>query len=243
MVEITVEEALGSFGLSTKEGKIYLSSLELGTATANEIAKKAKINRSTTYDLLKSFIEKGIASRVMKKNTTYFEVVNPEKLIKQLEEKKHKMEAVLEQLKLIENKVVEKPSVEVYEGHEGVKTILNDILQTKKRTDVISNSKIFEVFTYYFPHYIKQRKSANIKARVLQETSPQTIGLKKKDKEEKRETRTLKNFNINSVTFIYNKKVAVIKLNKDDLIGILISDQTLAEDQRKIFEVLWTNAN
>ncbi len=41
MSNITIKEALTSFGLSEKETKIYLGTLELGTASANEISKKS----------------------------------------------------------------------------------------------------------------------------------------------------------------------------------------------------------
>ena len=242
MVEITVGEALSSFGLSQKEIKIYLACLELGTATANQIANKSTINRSTTYDILKLFIERGIASRVIKEKTTHFEVASPNNLINQLEDKKTKLSLVLDQLKLIEEKVVVKPMVEVYEGQAGVKTILDDILSSKKRTDVISTSKIFEVLTYTFPHYIKRRNELKIPARVIQEASKQTTELKKRDKKEYRKTKTITNFNINSVTFIYGDKIATLRLIKNELIGVLISDKTLAGDQRKIFEILWAKS-
>lgn len=242
MPEITVEDALQSFGLSSKEVQIYLACLELGTATANEIANKADINRSTTYDILKLFLEKGIASKVIKNKTTNFEVGSPEKLIAQLEERKEKLKLVLNQLKLIEQQVIKKPTVEVYEGNAGIKTILEDILNSKKRTDVISTSKVFDILTYSFPNYIKRRKELSIPARVIQEFSSQTAQLKQKDKLEKRETRSLKNFEINSMIFIYGEKIATIKLVKNDLIGVLISDKIIAEDQQKIFEVLWRAA-
>lgn len=242
MADITIDEALNAFGLSTKESKIYLTCLELGTSTANEIANKAKLNRSTTYDLLKYLIEKGVGSKVIKEKTLHFEVVSPEKLISQLDEKKLKLNLVLKELKLLQKKVINKPIIKVFEGNSGVKNILNDILLTKKRTDVISTSKIFETFAYYFPHYINQRKELNISARVIQESSKQTTKLKSKDKEELRETRSLKNFNPGSVTFIYGDKVATIKLNKKELIGILIHDKTIADDKRQVFELLWEQA-
>lgn len=242
MTDVTVEEALQSFGLSPKDIKVYIACLELGTSTANDIANKAAINRSTTYDILKSFIERGIASRVIRKKTAHFEVASPERLISLLEERKTKLVSVLDQLKLIKERVVNKPAVEVYAGHEGVKTILEDILLTKEQTDVISTSRIFEVLLYYFPHYIKRRKEAGIFARVLQEASLDTRKLKKRDKEEKRKTKELKDFNINSVTFIYGEKIAMIRLVKNELIGVLISDKSLADDNRSIFEILWRNA-
>lgn len=241
MVTISLEEALASFGLSSKEIRIYLACLELGTSTANEIANKSQLNRSTTYDLLKTLIEKGIVSKTVRKKTTHFEVISPEKLISQLEEKKQKLSSVLDQLKLIEKNVVRKPKVVVYEGAAGVKNIFEDILNSKQQTDVISTSKIFEVFTYYFPHYIQKRAELKIPARVIQEASKQTTELKKRDKLEHRKTRALET-KFNSSTYIYGDKVAIIKLNKDDLIGVLIADKTIADDQRNIFEILWSKA-
>ena len=242
MVEISVEEALESYGFSSKEVKVYLACLELGTTTANDIANKADVNRSTTYDLLKSFLERGIASKVTKNKATHFEVVGSERLLALLDEKKSKILSVSNQLKLLQQSTVTKPLVELFEWGEGVKTILQDIVLTKNPLCSISTSKIFEMMVYYFPQYIKNRKDANIHAQVIQEASSQTEELKKKDKEEKRETRSIKNFNLSSTIFIYGDKVAIIKLVKNELISVLISDSVLAEDHRKIFERLWKEA-
>ena len=239
MATITINEALTSFGLSQKETKIYLASLELGTSTANNIANKAKINRSTTYDILKDFQEKGLASKRTIGHTANFEVVGPKQLLAKLDEKKHKLKAVQDQLELIQKRTANKPTVQVFQGHEGVKTILEDILNAQKPIDVISSSKIFTVFKYYFPHYIAKRKKIKIKTRVLQEPSIQTRALKRKDSSELRKTRTLKNCDLNTVTFIYSNKVAQIKLNKDDLMATLTTDNTIAKDQRQLFEFLW----
>lgn len=239
MEEISINQALSSFGLSDKEIKIYLACLELGSATANEIAEKSYLNRSTTYDVLKTLLEKGLASKVIKEKTTFFEVALPEKLISMLEEKKYKLKSVMRQLKLIQEYTVKKPVVEVYQGKEGFKTILDDILITKKHTDVISTSKIFDIMNYYFPYYIKRRSELKITARVIQEYSQQTLGLKKSDKKDMRETKSIKNFFINSMIFIYGDKIATIKLVEKEIISVLVSDKSLADDQRKIFEILW----
>jgi len=242
MSEISIEEALESYGLSQKEVRIYLACLELGTSTANEISNKADLNRSTTYDLLKSFLEKGIASKVVKGKTTNFEVASPERLVSLLEERKTKLKGVLPQLKLLQEQVTIKPQVELYEGGAGVRTILEDILLTKKPVDNLSTSKVFEALMYSFPPYIKKRKENKIFARVIQESSKATEELKKKDQEECRETRSIPNFQTDSLTMIYGEKFAVIKLVKNDLIGVLIHDKVLAESQRKIFEILWQKA-
>jgi sugar-specific transcriptional regulator TrmB len=242
MEGISVEEALFSFGLSPKEIKVYLSCLELGSATAQEISDKSYLNRSTTYDVLKALLEKGLAAKVFKEKTTFFEVARPEKLLFMLDEKKEKLSSVIKQLKLMQEYTIRKPVVQVYQGKEGFKTILDDILATKQQTDVISTSAIFTVMKTFFPYYIKQRAELKIFSRVIQEFSEETSSLKLADKKDLRETRSLKGFNIKSMTFIYGSKVATIKLVEKEIIGVLIDDKSLANDQRQIFEVLWKAA-
>lgn len=57
-----------------------------------------------------------------------------------------------------------------------------------------------------------------------------------------RETRSIKGWNIHSTIFIYAGKVAIIKLIEEEIISILIEDQTLSDDNKKIFEILWEKA-
>ncbi|MBU4242039.1 MAG: hypothetical protein KKF52_02285, partial [Nanoarchaeota archaeon] len=92
------------------------------------------------------------------------------------------------------------------------------------------------------PNYIIRRKEERIFTRVIQEESPKTKEVKKKDKNEFRKTKAIENMDINSATFIYGDKFAIIRLVKNELIGILTWEKNLAEDQRKLFEILWNQA-
>ncbi len=60
------------FGLSEKEAKIYIALLELEIATVNEIAKKAGVNRSSTYVTLDGLISKGFVSISDDKNIRHY---------------------------------------------------------------------------------------------------------------------------------------------------------------------------
>jgi len=239
MMNFKVNEALQEYGFSEKESKVYLTILEFGMATANEISDRAGINRSTIYDLLRTFKSKGISSEIIKNKTTYFEVASPEKLISILEDKKKKIQLVLRDLKEIQETPIRKPLVKVYQGLEGLKTVLTEILTLKKDTDVISTSKVFKVLAYNFPNYILNRKEAGIKARVIQEKSKETNKLKKSDKSELRKTKSIEGLNLDSMTFIYGENLSIIKLIKEELISVTISDKTITEDNRKVFELLW----
>jgi len=52
-------QELQKLGLSDKESKVYLASLELGPAPIAAIAKQASVNRPTTYVIIESLIKKG----------------------------------------------------------------------------------------------------------------------------------------------------------------------------------------
>ena len=159
------EQALKQFGLNDKEIKVYLALLNLGTSNVHKIAERADIIRTTTYDILKSLIEKGLASYVIKNNIKYFEAANPEKIIGILEEKKQIIQDIIPELNKIKELVIEKPTIEVYEEKEGLKTILEDMLKTKQDILGYFSTKFYNTLITYFPHFRKRRAKLNIHSR------------------------------------------------------------------------------
>ena len=61
-----LKEQLEKIGLAEKEAKVFLASLELGSSAAQKIAKKAEINRATTYVIIEKLMKKGLMSSVEK---------------------------------------------------------------------------------------------------------------------------------------------------------------------------------
>ncbi len=237
-MEISKEQALEAFGLGGKEQKIYLAALELGSATANQIAQKADLNRSTTYDVLKALIERGVCSTVLKKKRTFFEVVPPKRLIAILEEKKQKLSAALQELEAIQEAVVVKPTVELYEGKEGIWTALESLLEERQETLVAGPSSIFGLLSFIIPRFIRRRVQLGIRARVIQEESQATFELIKR-KGELREVRYLEKYNPNAAIFIAGKKVLIIRLTEREPLAILIIDENVARSLKEFFEKVW----
>src|SRR3989338_11613851 len=106
-----VEFILREYGLSHKEINVYLSLLQTGISSVNRISNKSQIQRTTTYDVLKSLKEKGLVSFVTKNKKTFFEAVHPSKLISILREKQNKINKILPYLIKIKETTVEKPKV------------------------------------------------------------------------------------------------------------------------------------
>jgi sugar-specific transcriptional regulator TrmB len=238
------EQMLKDYGLRDNEIKVYLASLALGSSKVNEIAKEGNLLRTTTYEVLKLLVEKGLVSYVIKSGVKYFEVAEPSKLVNILEEKKKKIISILPELEALKKSVTEKPTIEMYEGKAGLKTILDDIIKSKpKEVLTLSSAKIFDILTFYFPNWIRRRVKARIYARILQEKAGITEELKQIDKSELREIRFLPNdFKINTYFQIYGNKVAILTLRREELVGVIIENKDITEAQKSLFEFLWNKS-
>lgn len=234
------EEALKKFGLTERESKVYLAALTLGTATANSISKYAKIERTTTYDILKSLIEKGIASYILKDKKKCFEVISPENLISILEANKKLLQSALPDFKALTQKNIEKPQVRLFEGKLGIKNLINSVYNEGKDFCVYANSKIIDFLEHDFDKFVKLRVEKKIFVRVIQEKSDKTINLIRNEEKKYRAVRYLQNFDIPSSTFIYGNKVAIFNFSQIEPIGVLIENEDIANTQRIVFEKLWS---
>ena len=113
---MALQNDLQNIGLTDKEASVYLSTLELAQASVQDIGKKANVNRTTTYVVLESLIEKGLVSTLDKDKKTYYIAVSPDNLEsifeiqkKEIEERKKNFEKILPNLHLIYNRQPGKP--------------------------------------------------------------------------------------------------------------------------------------
>ena len=70
---------LSHVGLSDKEAAVYLAAMELGPAVVQDIAKKAEVNRATTYVMIESLASRGMMSTFVKGKKRYFAAEPPER--------------------------------------------------------------------------------------------------------------------------------------------------------------------
>ena len=149
---------LVEYGLRENEADVYIACLRLGASTVYKISEKVRMPKSTVYDILKSLSERGFTTYVIKSGVKYFEAVNPDKLVDILEEKKIRIKEIIPKLKEMQRTAIKKPTIEVYQGREGLKTILQDILKVRKDFLIIGNfGKFEEYFKYYASIFVKKR--------------------------------------------------------------------------------------
>lgn len=125
MVEL--KQKLLDFGFSDKEASVYLAMLELGPASAQDIAKAAGVNRATTYVMIESLKRRGLMSSVEREKKVCFSAESPEHLLaitreeeRQIERKRKSLEELLPQFMALYASVESKPRVRFFEGEEGI---------------------------------------------------------------------------------------------------------------------------
>jgi len=238
---------LEKFGLSDKEIAVYLALLRLGPSPVRQIASEAKINRGTTYDILKSLKDQGLVSYYHKATHQYFVAEDPNKLYEVLKNKinnfkqlHEELSEIVPQLRSMSTNVEEKPVVTYYDGLQGVRTILQDVLDKVSESndlsyEVYSSASIRQYLYASFPEFSEERVKRNIKVKVMAlGAGGELIGL------DERKWLSKDSNGAPTYTIIYAGRVAMISTNPKSIpMGLIIVDIGLHQAQKIIFDKLW----
>ena len=165
---MNLQKILQELGLEEKEAKVYLELLKLNETTATKISEKTNLDRTLMYQLTNKLIEKGLVSYIIKNNVKYFSAVNPEKLVQDLKEKEKQLQKAMPELLNLKKSKEEETKVEIFKGEEGLKTVLKDIIRTKKDYIVFGEESQFqEILPIFVYQFINQLSKNNIHEKVL----------------------------------------------------------------------------
>jgi HTH-type transcriptional regulator, sugar sensing transcriptional regulator len=237
-------------GFGNKEASVYIALLELGPSTTTEISRRAKINRTTGYDVLESLASDGLVNTLGETKIQKFVAENPDKVIvflenkiKQGQEKLKQAYNLLPELFSIYNEK-EKPKVKFYEGAENIKEIFEDTLTAKNEIIgyAVGTDAFEAVGEEYLRDYFKRRVLKNIKVRVIAPDDPDTLKVTANDKKELRESLIVPKdkFYFTTETNIYNNKVLIMSWKEK--FAVLIESEEIADAQKKVFELAWLGA-
>ncbi|MBS3167672.1 hypothetical protein J4216_00930 [Candidatus Woesearchaeota archaeon] len=234
-------EGLKEFGLSENEINTYVELLKAGVSTANRVAKLTGIKRSTTYDNLNLLINKGLVSSIIREKVTYYESIDPKKIVRLMDEKKDKLIKIVTELSALKESNKEQSGVSFFEGKRGVITILNDILDEKKEFWFYGSRKQAMIALQAYPdNFVLKRAEAglNLKA-VMSEDDRGDPAMNDKKVYALSKIKFLKDLNqVSTNVFLYGDKVAFMT-SGENVVGIIIKNKEIVEQQRTIFGLLW----
>lgn len=245
-----LEKELTSLGLSGEEAKVYLATLELGGSFVSSIARRAKVNRSTCYHTLDNLIKKGLVSSYQKGKVLHFTAEDPTRFMQIAEEKVQRTKALIPELLSITNTLAFKPKIRFYEGMEGIKSIFEDIISTKDQILGYTNLKaLTELLPDYFKEYCHKKVRLGIKTRYIAPATEEGVDLIDAYYPKTYDPNLLemlmvnpKEFNFQNEIAIYGKKVAIISLNPEELIGLIVESKTFSDSMKSFFDLAWLGA-
>lgn len=240
--------ALKELGCNEKQQRFFSANFDLGSAGINEIANKAKIQRSTAYLVADELLERGLITEDSKAHGKSFTAISPAQLIRMLDAHHRrigKLNIALRQnqpdleARYRNNNVI--PKVKTYHGQSGLLSVLNDVLKSKTEILLWTNQET-EV-SFFSPElhnrFVNERAAKRIPARVLAIDNEKGRDLVAKDESALRMTRLLPSgVHFAAETYLYDNKLALLDFS-GDIIGIIIESDSVNASQAAIFENTW----
>lgn len=236
-------------GLTEQESQAYLAALKLGTAKVSDIAKKSGSKREATYYTLKLLQERGFLSEVIKSGVKYYSATPPARLLELLEEEKQSkaaaLQEVLPQLEGLARTALARPTVEVYEGVEGFKTVVARLVEHDNQ-EVLAY--VPESTLHFMPafhlQFRRKRKERQVRMRLLTEDTAYMRELHVHDTEELRRTRFLGTVlsSTQAAFFVLADAIILIKANENEQLGVYVRDPDAAQLHHGLFDALWSIA-
>jgi sugar-specific transcriptional regulator TrmB len=242
-----MEELLLQLGFKSKEARTYLAALELGSSTITAIAKRAGINRTTTYDIIYDLEKQGLVKQVGGTKKQIYAAAPAEKLplimearARQFSDLAKKAATIIPQLKMVEGKKSGKPKIELFEGKPGIKSLYEDTLLSTEDIRSFSSTESLESFEPQYLHdYYERRAKKGIFMKAIINDAPSAHEYKKDDKKLLREVRIVpkEKMDITPEVYVYENKVAFFSL--EERFAVLIESLDIATAIKKLFDLAW----
>ncbi|OGI64478.1 hypothetical protein A2642_01785 [Candidatus Nomurabacteria bacterium RIFCSPHIGHO2_01_FULL_39_10] len=237
----TLFRDLEKLNFTVNESKVYLTLVRIGSSLAGNIASHAKLDRSSTYNALKSLQDRGIISTIFENDRTIYLPEPPKKILDYYKEKEAIAQNIIPKLQEQFKFHSQNSTVKLYQGYKGIKTIFQNIIDScdeKHPYLVLSSEGHFsQKMPYYAPHFRKQKEQKKIKTKMIIRESREKKSIGKYSEYKSIPFNTISPVTIN----IYKDKVAIV-LWEDNPQAILIEHANISKTFAEYFQFIWKHA-
>lgn len=238
---------LKSLGFTESESAIYLLSLEMGPASVQNLARKARVSRVTTYAVIESLSSHGLMSSMQKGKKKLYAAESPERLLsyvggrmKTMESTFKEVEQLMPELKLLQRG--ERPLVKFFEGKEGVQAFVSDVMQVKPATfdefgdhdairSVVPSDELRPLWEWM--------DNSQVKTRFMYSGTKENVpGRSREHTVSKHIDPGMLPFSFTGDVFVYGSRVALATF-KSKMVVVIVESQELADTMRALFEFAW----
>ena len=232
--------SLVQYGLTERQSKVYITCLEFGVVSIQQISKKLQIARSSCEATLFQLQAKGFVSVHKNKSVRRFSPEDPKHVLKTAEQKVQALSGSLPDLSSLFLKNNSIPSVRMYEGKDGMWAVLEEILsEAKVLCGFGSADALYDRIGETFPEFRKRRIQKRIPVKIILKDSPKARQRQEVGPSELRDVRIISDTgNFASLMFMWNSKIASFSL-KDEIVAVVIESKEISEGQMAIFNFAW----
>lgn len=237
------EKLLAQLGFSRNESRVYLAALECGVSSAQDIAVKAGLQRTTTYSVLGQLVIKGLMAKTKTKGKSRFIAEDPDKLKLFIKELHSNLNKLKPEFDAIYNKSQIKPKIFFYEGRGAIQKVYNDTLAEKPREILEWNTNAYFENPMVDEDYVYKRIALNISAkRIAGNKSMWETKHRRRDEKELSQTVIVPKeiFSPEIEVNIYNNKVAF--MNYAENMSVIIESEAIASAMRQVYNLSWEGA-
>lgn len=235
-------------GLTNRDKRVYEALLTMPNCSIRALAEQTGINRGSVYESIKSLSKAGLVHQVTTGKQMRYRAEDPAVLKEILQEKRQildkstkKLDLYVASLRQPKPESTDHPLAALYEGDEGLASILRDVLKTCRLAGVdhyraISSPRVSRYLYNNFPHFNRERVKRRLGVRVLRQTRPIHTPA------DMATSRYLPEpwLDDGCYMLIYAGKVAIITLDKfNNSTGVVIDNRSVAETQARLFDVTW----
>ncbi len=251
---LAVRKALETIGLGDKAVRVLIVLLENGPMFVASVARAAKLNRTTTYGILKELSEKGLASSAKKDGVTRYQSIAPELLPgyierrgKELLEMQAEISTLLPQIKLLRSKGSTLPKVQFFEGKEGMLQAFAGKLDNNKAKVIYEitgmDAGYEKLGPQFIDYYLKKRTAMKIKSEYI---APDTPFARKEAENDEKYYRQVKfipaQYAMDTEISIYGDNVCIASFAAENPVAIVIEDETIAHTMKTLFDYVRSTA-
>ncbi len=246
------ENILIQAGLSEEQALAYQALLDKGPQRASDLSKWTGIKRGLIYKVLEQLESMSLVSKNEGKGTVaVFSPSHPSLLLSNIERKekeialtKEMLTSSIGSLSSKFNLITGKPSVQFFEGQEGIEKVAGDSINSKSEIlSYIDNEAVNKYLANLNKKYVPERKKLNLKKKMLVVDSSYIRNHVKDMDKDITEVRIIpKSESFGTVMQIYDDKISYVTILEDKKIGVIIEDPDITRMHKIIFQALWEKA-
>lgn len=245
-----IKSALADLGIIESAQKIYISLLRDGDAAARLLSERTGITRPSVYDQIKELRTKGLITERDINGKTYFSASDIKYLDRLLEEKIENLQAGRKNFKeailSLANKQSATPKIKFFEGSDGARQMLKDILWHDETTLLIfwPYQEMLEMLGADFLQWFNERRARRgIKIKTIwphnEIKKSRHIFANDKDDVIRKYAKPGQKFSMGYL--IYENKTAFISSAKEAF-GFIVESNEFADLMKMQFEFLFAGS-